>query len=189
MYEKVFCADADSCAFDLQLFLWHTHPHIGSDLRAHLFQISHIDNINHSALLVAAALLFPLLWRLVLITEVSRGLTQFGNPRVPLCASLLRSPLCRAERDPPGLGMGREGVGVGGIQGMAASIGAPCRDAGDGERGGGVEWLQGATGGTEWFSWQRSISLRLWTWSFIALSYTKLEGWVSLVTLFSFMEL
>lgn len=78
----------------------HKHPQFGSDLRANLFQISHIDNINHSNLLVAVALLLPLVWRSVLITEVSRGLTQFVNPRVPLSASLLRSLLCRAELDP-----------------------------------------------------------------------------------------
>lgn len=63
-------------------------------------RLSHIDNINHTNLLVAVALLFPLMWRLVLITEPSRGLTQFVNPRVPLSASLLRSLLCRAELGP-----------------------------------------------------------------------------------------
>lgn len=63
-------------------------------------RLSHIDNINHTNLLVAVALLFPLMWRLVLITEPSRGLTQFVNPRVPLSASLLRSLLCRAEPGP-----------------------------------------------------------------------------------------
>lgn len=101
----------------------------------------------------------------VLITEVSRDLTQFVNPRVSLSASLLRSLLCRAELDPlPGwegggggwwerVGWGgyreseRDGGGEGSKGGMAASTGAPCRDAGDGEQGGGVEGLQGATGG------------------------------------------
>lgn len=43
--------------------VWHKHPQFGSDERAHLFQISHIDNINHSSLSVAVALLFPLMWR------------------------------------------------------------------------------------------------------------------------------
>lgn len=72
----------------------------GSDQTANLFQISHIDSINHTDLVVAVALLFPLMWRLVFITEVSRGLTQFVNPRVSLSASPLRLLLCRAELDP-----------------------------------------------------------------------------------------
>lgn len=37
----------------------------GSDQTANLFQISLIDSINHTDLLVAVALLFPLMWRLV----------------------------------------------------------------------------------------------------------------------------
>lgn len=90
-----------SSALDLQLFVWHKHAQFGSDHTANLFHISHIDSINHTDLLVPLVLLFPLMWRLVLITEVSRGLTQFANPRVSLSASLLRAPLCRAELDPP----------------------------------------------------------------------------------------
>lgn len=46
----------------------------------------------------------PNVWLSVLITETSRGLTQFVNPRAPLSASLLRSPLCRAKSDPFALG-------------------------------------------------------------------------------------
>lgn len=144
-------------------------------------RLSHIDNINHTNLLVAVALLFPLMWRLVLITEPSRGLTQFVNPRVPLSASLLRSLLCRAELGPlPGWEWGwwwwwwwwwgRQG-------GMAASIGAPCRDAGGGKQGGGVEGLQGATGGRErgtgWAWLAKEHFLRLWTYSNSALWYTQ----------------
>lgn len=167
-------------------FLWHKHPQCGSDQRANLFQISHIDNINHSNLSVAVALLFPLLWRLVLITEVSRGLTQFVNPRVPLSASLLRSPLCRAQLDPlPGWEWGGGGGWLGGgghgggrKGGMAASIGAPCRDAGDGEKGeegmeGGYRVLQGAQAGHRL---AKEHSLRLWTHSVSCRWYTKPEG-------------
>lgn len=72
----------------------------------------------------------------MLITETSRGLTQFGNPRAPLSASLLRSPLCRAKPDPSALGGSDAGGerwggpgGGGGAEGMPASTGAPCRDA------------------------------------------------------------
>lgn len=49
---------------------------------------------------------------------------------------------------------------------MAASTGAPCRDARDGEQGGGVEGLQGATGGKErgtgWAWLSKEHFLGLW---------------------------
>lgn len=98
--------------------------------------------------------------RSLLITEVSRGLTQFVNPRVPLSASLLLSPLCRAELGPPpgwewgetARGSGEDGeerVGGGGDrEGRRPGLGAPCRDAG--EQGGGVQGSQGAQTGHDW---------------------------------------
>lgn len=73
--------------------------------------------------------------------------------------------------------MGRERGSNGG---MAASTGAPCRDAGDGEQGGGVAGLQGATGGRErgtgWARLAKEQSLRLWTRSVSARRYTKPGG-------------
>lgn len=132
--------------------------------------LSHIIELIYSSFhiltaSITTALLLPLVWRVVLIREVSRGLTQFVNPRVPLSASLLRSLLCRAHLDPPPgreRGNGGSGGRYGGRRGLregwqpALGPHAGMQEMREQGEGGwrGCRVLQGAQAG---HGWQRSI--------------------------------